>query len=557
MADLTKTTINYVSPAKLGYYDQKIKEYLEAKDKVIQDALDAEILRAKEQEAKNAQAAKDAQDAADAAQAHSEALAAKVGTVEEGKTVVGMIEDVIASAYDDTEVRGLISALDANKADKTQVATDIADAVKAETDARVEAVGAVQNAVDTLSGTHATDKKALEDAIALKADQTALNAVSDVANAAATKVALQEEVDRAKGEEARIEGLVAAEAAKAREEEGKLDARLVEVETFFKTADNETIDDALDTLVEIQKYLDGEGAVADQMLLDIAANKKAIEDHVATNHDFATADATLKSELEGQIATKADSSVVEVIDGRLEVVEGKVTTLEGEMDAVEGRMDTAEGKIADLEAKFTGENSVDAKIEAAEEAAKEHANGLDSAMNARVEALEAVDHEHANKALLDTYTQTEADLADAVSKKHAHDNADVLAGITAEKVSAWDASEQNAKDYADGLNTSMDTRVDSIETSLAEGGATALAIADAKKAGTDAQNAVNVLAANVGEPTEGKTVVGMIDDLAGRVTEEETKSANFEGRLAALESVEHVEMTNDEIDALFAPAQAE
>lgn len=32
-------------------------------------------------------------------------------------------------------------------------------------------------------------------------------------------------------------------------------------------------------------------------------------------------------------------------------------------------------------------------------------------------------HEHSNKALLDTYTQTEADLADAVTKKHAHANA--------------------------------------------------------------------------------------------------------------------------------------
>lgn len=77
-------------------------------------------------------------------------------------------------------------------------------------------------------------------------------------------------------------------------------------------------------------------------------------------------------------------------------------------------------------------------------------------------------HEHANKALLDTYTQTEANLADAVAKKHEHSfadedvedaitkkhehaNATVLDAITAEKVGAWDAAEQNAKDYADGL----------------------------------------------------------------------------------------------------------
>lgn len=32
---------------------------------------------------------------------------------------------------------------------------------------------------------------------------------------------------------------------------------------------------------------------------------------------------------------------------------------------------------------------------------------------------------------------------------HTHDNKDVLDGVTAEKVTAWDAAEQNAKDYAD------------------------------------------------------------------------------------------------------------
>lgn len=102
----------------------------------------------------------------------------------------------------------------------------------------------------------------------------------------------------------------------------------------------------------------------------------------------------------------------------------------------------------------------------AEENAAKVATDLNTAMNTRVEALEAIDHEHANKELLDTYTQTEADLADAVAKKHAHANEDVLDGIDAEKVAAWDAAEGNAKAYADGKDA---------------------AIAEAKKAGTDAQ----------------------------------------------------------------------
>lgn len=56
-------------------------------------------------------------------------------------------------------------------------------------------------------------------------------------------------------------------------------------------------------------------------------------------------------------------------------------------------------------------------------------------------------HEHDNKTLLDSYTQTEANLADAVSKKHVHGNGTVLDGITAEKVTSWDGK-QDALTFA-------------------------------------------------------------------------------------------------------------
>lgn len=79
-----------------------------------------------------------------------------------------------------------------------------------------------------------------------------------------------------------------------------------------------------------------------------------------------------------------------------------------------------------------------------------------TALAGRVTTLEGATHTHANKALLDTYTQTEENLADAVAKKHEHSNKTVLDGITSEKVTAWDAAEQNAKDYADGLATNYD-----------------------------------------------------------------------------------------------------
>ena len=66
---------------------------------------------------------------------------------------------------------------------------------------------------------------------------------------------------------------------------------------------------------------------------------------------------------------------------------------------------------------------------------------------------------------------SEADLDSALAEKvnaaaegnHAHANKAVLDGITAEKVAAWDAAEQNAKDQAASLNSAMNTRVAALE----------------------------------------------------------------------------------------------
>lgn len=52
-------------------------------------------------------------------------------------------------------------------------------------------------------------------------------------------------------------------------------------------------------------------------------------------------------------------------------------------------------------------------------------------MQREIDTLQSTAHTHANKARLDTYTQTEADLADAVANKHSHENASVLAATTA------------------------------------------------------------------------------------------------------------------------------
>lgn len=144
--------------------------------------------------------------------------------------------------------------------------------------------------------------------------------------------------------------------------------------------------------------------------------------------------------------------------------------------------DTAEvaaGKVATAKQEAIDAAAADAtsKANAALEDAKEYADGLNTAMDGRVAAVEADKHTHANKALLDTYTQTEENLADAVAKKHTHANATELDKIADGDKAKWDAMEQNAKDYADGLAVNYDAAgsADAAEAAAKEYTDTALA----------------------------------------------------------------------------------
>ena len=67
-----------------------------------------------------------------------------------------------------------------------------------------------------------------------------------------------------------------------------------------------------------------------------------------------------------------------------------------------------------------------------------------------------------------TLAKMATEVQTAIGKAHEHANATVLDDITSEKVTAWDVSEQNAKDYADGLNEAIDSRVVALEQVGAE-----------------------------------------------------------------------------------------
>ena len=93
---------------------------------------------------------------------------------------------------------------------------------------------------------------------------------------------------------------------------------------------------------------------------------------------------------------------------------------------------------------------------------KEYADGAIAALNigdyakaadltaaiGRIAALEKDTHTHANKALLDTYDQTNEDLKDAVAKKHSHANKTELDKIAEGDKTKWDAAAAKAHEHA-------------------------------------------------------------------------------------------------------------
>lgn len=439
-----------------------------------------------------AQAKADATQKANAVQANVDELAGLVGTLPEGTTAKDVVD------YVNIKTAG--------------IATDAA-------------LGELQNQLSGVQGEVATikedylkgsDKTELEGKINAKADQTALDAVSEVANAAVKQSDYDTEVAALEAEDARIVDLVEAEASRADGVEKGLDARIKVVEDdYLKAADKEALQTQINTIMnnpdaegainsinEFTQYVEEHGTIADGFRSDInknkddiAANTKAIEDlgtsaasTYATKQELANEKSALQAEIDADVKVVADdlAELAEVVGGKVaqSAYDAKVAELEGADSAMTGRLDAIELQLGDGEGSVADmiEDAKQAAITAATDAAAADAANKDAVVlsesqkyadaevakdRVRLDALEADTHTHNNKALLDTYTQTEADLDDAVAKKHEHANKAVLDGITSEKVAAWDAAESNAKAYADNLNSAMTTKVDGIDGRLA------------------------------------------------------------------------------------------
>ena len=327
------------------------------------------------------------------AQASVNTLSAKVGTVPDNKTVVQMISDAqTAATYDDTTVKADINtnkegiaALNTLVGD-TAVATQISTAVTA---AKTELKG----------GTSDTDASATIAGAKKYADKldTAMDARVDALEASI-------------GEGGSVSAQITAEI-------NKLDKA----------------DEALDgKYVSAVSEADGIITVTRADLPDYSNT------YAAKKHTHAIADVTdLQTELDkvttliGDDASKSVRTIAnEELAAQLipESAKESLNTLQEIAQWIQNHPDdaaTMQADIAALQGKV-GDTSVAAQIKAA------------------TDPIAAKSHEHTNKALLDTYTQTETNLADAVAKKHNHANATELAK------------------FADGDKAKLDTAVQSI-----------------------------------------------------------------------------------------------
>lgn len=402
------------------------------------------------------------------AQGAVEDLAEYVGTLPDGTSAKSVVEYVnvktagIATDAALSDLQGQVSAaqqaIDAIEedylkgADKTELQGKI--------DKNAEDIKAVAD--DYLKG---ADKTEIEGKIVLKADQSALEA----------------EVQRATAAE---EGLQ------------------TQINTIMNNPDAEG---AINSINEFAQYVKDHGSIADGMRVDINKNKDDIAAEIqratgvengligrlstleAIDHNaYVAADTALKTELNGEIAKKADQSVVDAMDAAYKAAD---KTLGERLDAVEGALGTGAGSVE--------EKIATAKAEAIADAAAKDVQVLKDAKAYTDEKVGAID----------------------------------LSGIG---VNAGEISTLKGK------VSTLETDVAGLKTAVTE--TLPASIAEAKKAGTDAQAEVDALE-------------GVVETLSGTVGGHTTSLSSHGDRLTALESKVgdgFVAITNSEIDALFA-----
>ena len=463
-------TKKYVSLDKLGLYDEKIKKVItdgdaaslaSAKSYADGLAVNYDAAGAASTAEANAKAYADGKDAAIQAAQKAADDAAAAAAAADGKAVaaqgeVDALETYVGTIPETAEATNIVAYVQ----EKTSgIATDTA------LEELTGRVATAEGEIDALQEDHLVkaDKEELEGKIttaqeaADAAQEHSEGVASDLASAVeALEGADAGQIERIEALEGTITGL-----SGAMHFEGVKDA-LPENTTGYEQGDV--------IIVGNKEYV----ANGDKFVEfgDASVNAEAITQltgRVDTLAGDMTQAKTDIDNVEAAVATKVEQ---EAYDAKISALEGadagqveRIAALEAKFGGADG---SVEDQIADAKAEAISEATAAAatdaknKADAAEQNAKDYADGLDEAMNERIEALESIDHDHSNKAELDliaTGDKAKWDAAAAIA--HEHDNKTVLDGITAENITTWNTVTSKA---AQADLTAVGDRVTALET---------------------------------------------------------------------------------------------
>lgn len=393
-----------------------------------------------------------------------------------------------------TEAQSYADAKDSAIAEAKKAGTDAAAAVTALQNGAVAAnasdIAELQTAVENLGGSSAETYETKDDAAQKLTDAKAYTDALANGQVKTNKEAIE-----------KLNG----------SGEGSVDKKVADAINAFAT--EVTDNGAIDKFAELVTYVQNHGGEAAAMAtaiddLETLVGTKSVQTQISEaiaeeNLDQYATDADLNG-LSGTVSAMdtAYKAADTTLQGNIDKAVARVATLESEMDTAEGKIGTLETKMETIEensekniievVKVNGtaltpdssrsvnvtvptgalasknkvaesdlESALATKINAAAtDANLELAKGRISQNESDIDALQADTHTHGNKTLLDTYTQTEANLADAVSKKHSHTNKTVLDGIDADDINTWNTV--TSKAAASDL-TAATNRISTIE----------------------------------------------------------------------------------------------
>lgn len=369
--------------------------------------------------------------------------------------------------------------------------------------------------------------------------------------------AIEAEASRADAAEKANADAISAEATAARQAEAALAGRLDVIEGSGEGSIEKALEDANDytdsKIGTLPKDADTVVEYVTNAIADVNGDNEALADRVKTLEGLHADNGTGGKKTvaqEAEAAAKAEvaalvGSAPEALDTLEEIAEW-IAADETGTTALIGRVTTAEGDIDALEAKDIVHETRMGNIESAA-----------TALAGRVTELEADSHTHDNKDLLDSYTQTEANLADAVAKKHEHSNKAELDLIASGDKAKWDgavadlsseitrakAAEKANSDAIAVLNGNASTE-GSVAKAVADEASRINAITGTPDSGETLQSEIDAVEDSVavlnGSATTAGSVAKAVADEAARInaiTGTPDTGMTLQGEIDALEAI--------------------